>query len=307
MTTRVGYLSEARAYTAAVSIGEMAFFAGGQGRKRPSDYVDIYNYTSGTWQTDQILPLIYHPIVPAAVLGQFIFFWFQDQCYIYDPITTETSELKTIETFGVGNGNGNGIVAVENAVLSFSLKSSNLIVSGWFQGDCPESWILEPSRGLNYCWFNTFFSTSGEEGSSSGNVDRSIEGTGSNLAIGLESTTIIIIIIPIVIVSSLGTAFLFVWWKRGSSRLNLKFSEDNPSDFGDILPFLTRSVLRAMAKSSPSLENIIIKSVLGEGNFGQVFLGSWGSTLVAMKTLAESDFIAFEREADTLSSLLHVK
>jgi predicted Ser/Thr protein kinase len=36
------------------------------------------------------------------------------------------------------------------------------------------------------------------------------------------------------------------------------------------------------------------------GNFGDVFLGSWNGTAVALKRLKDSDALDFQREAKTL-------
>jgi hypothetical protein len=44
-------LSEARGYLTATSSGELVFFAGGRNSTGPSNQVDIYNVTSGSWTT----------------------------------------------------------------------------------------------------------------------------------------------------------------------------------------------------------------------------------------------------------------
>jgi hypothetical protein len=44
-------LSEARFWLASTSSGELVFFAGGYNSTGPSNRVDIYNVTSGSWTT----------------------------------------------------------------------------------------------------------------------------------------------------------------------------------------------------------------------------------------------------------------
>jgi predicted Ser/Thr protein kinase len=49
------------------------------------------------------------------------------------------------------------------------------------------------------------------------------------------------------------------------------------------------------------IKNITIKHLLGEGKFGQVYLGEWNGTEVALKKLREGeDMNEFYREAAIL-------
>jgi len=57
-------------------------------------------------------------------------------------------------------------------------------------------------------------------------------------------------------------------------------------------------------KEIPILENITIQKKLGGGNFGEVYLGNWSGTEVALKKMKNAeDFASFEKEAAFLLSL----
>ena len=53
------------------------------------------------------------------------------------------------------------------------------------------------------------------------------------------------------------------------------------------------------------LKDIIVKQKLGGGNFGEVFLGTWSGTNVALKRLNSGEIAAFQLEASILCSLQH--
>ena len=48
------------------------------------------------------------------------------------------------------------------------------------------------------------------------------------------------------------------------------------------------------------LKDVRIGKKLGEGNFGEVFMGSWAATDVAMKKLSGGEIEAFQQEASIL-------
>ena len=48
------------------------------------------------------------------------------------------------------------------------------------------------------------------------------------------------------------------------------------------------------------LVNITIKSKIGKGSFGEVYLGVWDGTNVALKKLSEGQAATFRREAELL-------
>jgi len=55
----------------------------------------------------------------------------------------------------------------------------------------------------------------------------------------------------------------------------------------------------------PELKDITIKKKIGEGGFGEVFLGVWNDTKVALKKLKADDVEEFKREAGTLFTVIH--
>jgi serine/threonine protein kinase len=57
--------------------------------------------------------------------------------------------------------------------------------------------------------------------------------------------------------------------------------------------------------SDTSLSSIAIQSLLGKGNFGEVYLGIWGRRKVALKKLNELQSAELEKEANILQSLNH--
>jgi len=57
----------------------------------------------------------------------------------------------------------------------------------------------------------------------------------------------------------------------------------------------------------PKLTDITIKKRLGEGRFGEVYLGSWDGTNVALKRVKQSNELdaSFGKEANTLCKIIH--
>lgn len=71
----------------------------------------------------------------------------------------------------------------------------------------------------------------------------------------------------------------------------------------------SESSLEMIQKHSSSsfvslLENVKVKTLIGEGSFGKVFKGNWNETDVALKQLKNEDDKEFQREVDTLWYLL---
>eukprot|EP01114_Cavostelium_apophysatum_P012508 TRINITY_DN2812_c0_g1_i4.p1 TRINITY_DN2812_c0_g1~~TRINITY_DN2812_c0_g1_i4.p1 ORF type:complete len:1716 (+),score=368.48 TRINITY_DN2812_c0_g1_i4:182-5329(+) len=82
-------------------------------------------------------------------------------------------------------------------------------------------------------------------------------------------------------------------------RKRRKYAFNNNSEDGQI------SEMRQF-DTIPELQNIIIKKKLGNGKFGDVYLGDWEGVNVACKKLKNSeDMISFQKEATTLFNLTH--
>jgi serine/threonine protein kinase len=72
----------------------------------------------------------------------------------------------------------------------------------------------------------------------------------------------------------------------------------------------TEDVLSAEVTPTPTqhapvekLTDVVIQDKLGEGNFGEVYLGTWQGSPVALKSV--SDVLELRREIDILKSMNH--
>jgi len=131
--------------------------------------------------------------------------------------------------------------------------------------------------------------TSGEEGSSGGNGNRSRNIT-IGAAIGGAGAGILLVAV---------VAFLMMRKKKSATK-------PPPTEEGIDMDPQEKPKIKPLDPMIPMLRNIEIKKKLGAGSFGDVFLGSWNGTKVALKKLKNNDaFEEFIKEAGTLSQVIH--
>jgi len=121
ITQTTATLSEARGYLAATSSGDLVFFGGGWDGG-PSDQVDIFNVTSGSWTAATLsVPRRY---VAATSLGNLVFFaggW------------NGTNFYNTVDIYSTSNGSWNraALSQTRNRLAATSVRDIVLFGGGW--------------------------------------------------------------------------------------------------------------------------------------------------------------------------------
>eukprot|EP01119_Soliformovum_irregulare_P022915 TRINITY_DN7919_c0_g2_i2.p1 TRINITY_DN7919_c0_g2~~TRINITY_DN7919_c0_g2_i2.p1 ORF type:complete len:260 (+),score=42.94 TRINITY_DN7919_c0_g2_i2:411-1190(+) len=68
---------------------------------------------------------------------------------------------------------------------------------------------------------------------------------------------------------------------------------------------LRRYSANSVRSSIAGLDDIKVGEIIGHGNFGNVYRGTWGATDVALKNLKQEDIVSFESEVQILQRLSH--
>jgi len=131
-----------------------------------------------------------------------------------------------------------------------------------------------------------------------------------------KALLISIVVIGCFLIISIGIATIF-WMKRGRKRTQDEISLEDPAPLTSgvhssvSFPSETKSThfTRSLILEQPHLyiNGIVIGKKLGQGKFGDVYLGVWNeTTFVALKCLKVSnDFKQFENEMELLMKLNH--
>eukprot|EP01118_Nematostelium_gracile_P008863 TRINITY_DN2959_c0_g1_i4.p1 TRINITY_DN2959_c0_g1~~TRINITY_DN2959_c0_g1_i4.p1 ORF type:complete len:728 (-),score=108.04 TRINITY_DN2959_c0_g1_i4:19-2202(-) len=277
-------LTIARGRLAATSTSRYAFFAGGTDGIQEFDVVDIYNIESNSWDTHHIS--LGRSNLVATSLGEIAFF------------AGGISQQKGVSTLDWFNGytsswnSTNQLIPQSSRYLIATTANNLAIIGNSFSdfvglqraGVCPQNSFLNQ----NYSDFIVCrFSSDENSITKTQTIVMSVFG-------GLLGIVLVIFAV-----------YLFLRYKkekRGFLREKraLKKKMAAAKKRTD-----TPDTTNVEDLASPHLSNIEVLHKLGEGHFGQVFYGKWGRTSVALKKLEESEFKAFEKEAQIMSSLIH--